>query len=235
LRFLYIGLAVGMCSIAYGQVRPATEAEVGLIREALMLDQIPEWNHHDVLGVEGTFTDRSADFPARLDGWVTFEPYEIEDGLCMMAASFVTGLRIDEEYDWSIERFAYWNWDADRDRCDVASRSQIPDHAVQSNEPIPSATMAYVLANSNELLTLAYEYIELEIDETEPGRDRILAYRENGSFRIDRIAIAESSSPEFDLAYRATYRAPGRLEGPAVTFSVSRSGLVIHGVGLWTA
>lgn len=230
-RFPYIALAVGMCSIAYGQIRPATEAEVALIREALTLDRIPEWSDYDVLGVEAMFTDRSADFPARLDGWVTFEPYEIQDGLCTMAAIFVTGLRVDEEYDWKVERVAYWHWDAARDPCDVASRSRIPRRAVQSSEPIPPAAMAYVLANSSELLALAYEFVEAEIDETEPGRDRILAYREDGSFRIDRIEIARSSS-EFDVAYSATYRAAGRPDGPAVIFSVTRSGLVIHGVGL---
>ena len=234
-RFLCVGLALGACPFAYGQLRPATEEEVGLIREALVLDQIPEWNHHEVLGVEGTFTDQSADRPARLDGWVTFKPYEVQDSLCMMEASFITGLRIDEEYDWSVERFAYWNWDSSRDRCEVASRSQIPEHAVQSDEPIPSATMAFVLANSSELLALAYEYIESGIDETESGRDRILAYREDDSFRINRLAITKSASADFGFAYSATYRAPGRLEGPAVTFSVIQSGFVIHGVGLWIA
>ena len=232
---LYMCLAVGVCPAAHGQVRPATEAELGLIREALVLDQIPEWNHHEVLAVDGTFTDRSADRPARLDGWVTFKPYEVQDSLCMLEASFITGLRIGEEYDWSLERFAYWNWDASRDRCEVASRSQVPEHAVQSNEPIPSATMEFVLANSAELLMLAYEFVESEIDETESGRDRILAYRQDDSFRMDRIAITKSTSAEFGFAYSATYRAPGRLEGPAVTFSVTQSGFVIHGVGLWIA
>jgi hypothetical protein len=230
-RLLCMALAVGLCSIAYGQIRPATEPEVALIREALTLEQIPEWSHREVLGVQVMFTDRSADLPARLDGWVTFEPHEVQDGLCTMEAIFVTGLRIDEEYDWLVERVAYWNWDTGRDPCSVASRSQIPRHAVQSSEPIPPAAMAYVLANSSELLKLAYDYAESEMDETEPGRDRILAYREDGSFQVDRIEIAKSNS-EFDLAYSATYRAPGRPEGPAVTFSVTQSGLVIHGVGL---
>ena len=229
----YIALAAGMCSIAYGQVRLATDAEVALIQEALVLDQNPEWSHHEVLGVQATFTDRSADFPARLDGWVTFKPYEAQDALCTMEANFITGLRVDEEYDWSVERAAYWYWAADRDPCDVASRSQIPRRAVQSSEPIPPATMAYVLANSSELLTRAYEYVESEIDDAEPGRGRILAYREDGSFQIDSIAIASPSSPESGSTYSATYRAPGRSEGPAVTFSASQSGLVIRGVGLW--
>lgn len=234
IRFLYIGLVVGMCTNADAQIRPATEAEIEVIREALTLNQIPEWKHYEVLGVDATFTGQSDDQPARLDGWVTFEPHEIQDDLCMMEASFITGLRIDEEYDWSVERFAYWNWDASQDGCEVASRSQISGRPVQSNEPIPSTTMAFVLANSRELLTLAYEYLE-SIDETAPGRDMILAYREVGSFEIDRIDISQSGSREFGSAYSATYRAPGRLEGPAVVFSVTQSGFVIHDVGRWIA
>ena len=231
LRLPCMALAAGMCSVAYGQFRPATEAEVALIREALTLDRVEERNRHEVLGVQATFTDRSADFPARLDGWVTFKPYETENGLCAMEASFITGMRVDEEYDWRVERVAYWHWDALGDPCDVTGRSQIPRRAVQSSEPISPAAMAYVLANSGELLALAYRYIESEFDETEPGRGAILAYRGDGSFQVDRIAIAKSSSDP-DLVYTATYRAPGRPEGPIVTFSVTPSGFVIRGVGL---
>jgi hypothetical protein len=228
-------MALGMCSVANGQIRQATEAEIELMRDALMLDQVAARSQHKVLGVEATFTSPTDDRPARLDGWVTFEPYEVQDSLCMLEASFMTGLQADEEYDWSVERFAYWSWDAGGDGCDVVNRSQIPGRPVQSSEPIPSATMAFVLANSSELLTLAYDYVESEIGETEPMRDRILAYLVDSSFRIDRIEIAKSSLPELGFAYSATFRAPGRVEGPAIVFSVTQSGFVIHSIGLWTA
>jgi hypothetical protein len=68
-------------------------------------------------------------------------------------------------------------------------------------------SIAYGQIRPSELLRLAYEYAESEMDETEPGRNRILAYREDGSFQVDRIEIAKSNS-EFDLAYsgRATMR-----------------------------
>ena len=230
-----MGLAIATLNLAHAQIRPATEAEIALIREALMLDQIPEWSHREVIEVEGTFTAPRGDRPARLDSWVTFRPYVVQGSLCTMEASFVSGIRVAEEYVWSVEQFAYWNWDANAADCETASRSRIPGSAVQSTEPIPSAAMAFILAHASELLALAYEHLEQEVDESEPGRGWILAYREDSRFRMDRISITKSSAPDFGFAYSATYRATGRTEGPAVTFSVTPSGFVIHAVGRWIA
>jgi len=225
-----------MAASVYAESRPATEAEIELIREALTLDEIPEWKHYRVLEVQGAFTDGSAGRPARLDGWVYFEPYTVQGTLCMMEATFVTGLRHDSGYDWSAERFAYWNWQVGASgNCQISARAQLPSSAVQSSEPIPSATMAYVLAHSDELLALAFRYAETAIEETEPAHDRILGYAANGAYRLERIEVTKHSSPEYGFAYSATYRATGKLEGPVVVFSVTPSGFVVHSVGLWIA
>ena len=217
-------------------MREATESEIAMIQGALMLDESPEWDHYRVLEIQGAYTHPSGDQKARLDGWVYFEPYEVQIDLCMMEAGFVTGIGADEGYVWSLERFAYWNWmSSSGANCEIADRSQLPTYAVQSSEPIPSATMSYILANSDQLLALAYSHLESTIDGTEPANDRTLLYRENKSYRLERVAIVQRSSPDFGFAYRATYRAPGAIEGPSVTFSVTEFGFEIHIVGLWIA
>jgi hypothetical protein len=235
-KLVIVSLVGGVSTIAEAQMREATEPELAMIRGALMLDEIPEWRHYRVLEVQGAYTDASGDRSARLDGWVYFEPYEVPFDLCMMEARFISGIGADNGFDWSLERFAYWNWiSSSVASCEIADRSQVPTSAVQSSEPIPSATMSYILANSDELLALAYGYLESTMDGTEPANDRILRYRENSSYRLERIAIVQQSSPDFGFAYRATYRASGAVEGPSVTFSVTQLGFEIHVVGLWIA
>ena len=51
---------MGVSTAALAQLRPATEAEIELIRDAFMLDQITEWKHYEVLDVRGAFTDPTA-------------------------------------------------------------------------------------------------------------------------------------------------------------------------------
>jgi hypothetical protein len=116
-------------------MRDATESEIALIQGALMLDEIPAWNHNRVLEIQGAYTYAAGDRKARLDGWVYFEPYEVQIDLCMMEASFVTGIGADQGYAWSLERFAYWNWiSSSVASCEIADRSQLPTHTVQSSE-----------------------------------------------------------------------------------------------------
>src|SRR5690606_19229744 len=186
------------------------------------------------LEVEGTFTDESGGRPARLDGRVYFEPYLVNGRLCMMEAMSISGLRYENGYDWTTARFTYSNWQVGATgECSISARSLVPDSAVKSSEPIPSATLAYVLINSHELLALAYRHVETSIEEAEPMLDRILDYAANGAYRLERIAITKGSSPEYGFAYEAMYRAPEQLEGPVVVFSVTPSGFVVHSVSLW--
>lgn len=230
------GLIACISVSVYAQPRLATESEIDLLREALAVDDIPEWNHYRVLEVQAAFTQESDGRPARLDGWVYFEPYEVQGALCMMEARFVTGLRSGDSYDWSLERFAYWNWQAGAtDSCRISDRSQLPDSAVQSGEPIPSATLVYVLANSDRLLALAYEHAEASLEEDDSARDRIVGYAANGRYQLERIEVTQHSSPAYGFAYSATFRASGVLEGPVVIFSVTASGFVVHSVGTWIA
>ena len=186
--------------------------------------------------VQGAFTEGAGDRPRRLDGWVYFRPYLVQDSLCTMEASFITGLGNEDGYDWSVERFAYWNWVARTgSECEIEDRSQVPDTAVQSDEPIPTSAMAYILVHSDELLTLAYNHVAAATETPESARNRLLGYQSNTSYRLERIELTEQSSPEYGFAFRATYQARSQLEGPSVIFSVTPHGFLVHDVGRWIA
>jgi hypothetical protein len=230
------GLLVAFSASVAAQVRPATEAEIELIRDKLILDEIPEWSHRKVFEVQGAFTASIGDRPPRLDGWVFLQPYLVQGSQCLMEASFISGIGSGSGYEWSVERFSYWNWPAvTGNDCEIEERSQVPGAAVLSSEPIPSSAMAYILFHSDELLTLAYDHVAAAPEIPEAARERMLAYRSNSTFRLERIELTEQSSPEFGFAYRATYRAAPELEGPSVVFSVTTAGFLVHGVGIWIA
>lgn len=236
-KFARLTVAIAFGSgLAEAQMRPATTAEVESIRASLMLDEMPERRHLGVLEVQGAFTQGSGERPDRLDGWVYFVPYLVQSSVCMMEARFVTGLGTESGYDWSVERFAYWNWLAGAaSECEIEDRSDIPRSAVQSSEPIPSSALSSILSSSEELLTLAYRHIEAATELSELERESVLRYRSSSSYRLDRIELTEESAPEYGFAYRATYRAAAALEGPTIVFSVTSSGFVIHAVGKWVA
>lgn len=217
------------------QIRPATDAELDSIRSGLILDQIPEWSHRSVMHVQGAHTDGIGGRPQRLDGWVFFRPYLVQDALCTMEASFVTGLGNGDGYDWSVERFSYWSWIArTASECEIDDRSQVPATAVQSSEPIPTSEMAYIVANSDELLSLAYGHMAAAADIPAEARDSMLHYRSDSSFALERIELTRDSLPGRGFAFTATYRSGAQTGGPAVVFSVTPSGFVIHDVGVWT-
>lgn len=229
-----VAVLAGLCAEVEAQSRPASNSEIEAIREAFEVDEISEWKHHAVLDVRGTYTaptDRSDDY---LIGEVYFEPYSVQSGLCIMEARFKTGHGRNGQYEWGAERYGYWNWLRVEGRsCEISDRSEVPEDAVVTNEPIPSTSLMYILRNASELLSLYFDHIEGESAISSSQKERLLSYSSDPSFHLDQVRITPESAPKIGFAYSATYRSPNLSEGPSVTFSISMSGFTIHAVGFW--
>jgi hypothetical protein len=207
-----------------------------MIREVFAVDEIPERSHYAVLSLGGTYTPASRVSAANLVGEVYLAPYEVQGELCVMEAWFRTGFDSGNGYEWGTQSSAYWNWVHDQgDDCEISGRSDVPQNAVVTNEPVPSAALKYVLVNAGELLTLYFDQVAREPEIDESLKERFLNYRNDESYRLDRLRITPQSVPDTGFAYSATFRAFERSEGPSVTFSITRTGFVVHSVGFWIA
>jgi len=223
-------------SALQAQQREATLGEIDLIRNGFGLDEIPDWKQIEVLEIRGTFSPPSEFSGARLFGQAYLMPYEVQGALCVMEAWFLTGTWTVNAYEWRSQSFSYWNWlRGQRDSCRIPDRLAVPEEAVTTRGAIPSASLPFVLSNSAEILALGFDFAvgwpELEA----VARDRFLAYRETPSYRLSEIEMTIASQPGIGFAYKALYRSPGESEGPIVVFSITPTGIVVHGVSHWIA
>ena len=236
---IYALLTLLICLAAEAQVpsRPATYAEVELIRDVFRLDDLPEWRRqYEALSVEGTFRPPSETSGATLSGRAYMAPYEVQGSLCVMEVWFVSGRWKINAYEWTSYETAYWNWLRDpQGDCRILNRSAVPEDAVETRAAIPSASLPIILSNAAEILALAFDYTTRSTEMEAADKTRFLKFRDEPAYRLSEIRLSMESQPGIGFVYHATYRSPGESEGPTVMFSVTPAGIVVHGVGSWIA
>ena len=229
-----LAVLAGLSVEVGAQSRPASDSEIETIREAFEVDDIPEWKHHVVLEVQGTYTARTDTSGEYLTGEIYFQPYSVQSSLCVMEAWFRTGHGRNGQYEWGAERYGYWNWlHVEGRSCEISDRSELPEDAVVTNEPIPSASLIYILSNASELLSLYFVHVAGESAISSSQKEQLLNYSNDPNFRLNQVGITAESTPEIGFAYTAMYRSPNFSEGPIVTFSISEFGFRIHAAGFW--
>ena len=237
-RAVFATLVLAACGIpvAEAQERAASQAEIELIREAFRLDEIPPSRHPAVRDVQATYTPASGSTAAYLVGRVYLEPYAVGADLCVMEVWAKTGRQASRGYEWGGDQVSHRNWLRRAEAaCESPDEAEPRQDAVVTSEPVPSAELAFIMRNADELLAQFFERAAADAAIDAAAKARLLSYRAAPSPRLDRVGITDVSLPGIGFAFRATFRSAGSLEGPAVVFSVSPAGFVVHSVGIWIA